>query len=212
MHSSYKLHIMPRVTPYSWISVTLTILLGWQLTCLHALAAAKGSGGSKSGGSSGVSTASSSGSSRSTTYGRSVGVTTRYRIVGAAVLTYVYFHGQSYPATRFNYTDYYDDCALRNITAYQTGLNDSSIDPSVVASLPALLATSTTSGDLIAFNQTLYNATNGLIIDSPYCNYTTMYSTENGGGAIGVARMPLLFMLALAAIANWATSRAPISG
>ncbi|GIL61037.1 hypothetical protein Vafri_15405, partial [Volvox africanus] len=174
-----------------------------QLTRCHAPAVAKSSGSGRSSGSSAGSTTSSSGSSRTTTYGSSVGVTARYRILGAAVLTYVYFHGQSYPATRFNYTDYYDDCALRNITAYQTGLNDSSIDPSVVASLPDLLATSTTSGDLIAFNHTLHNATNGLIIDSEYCNYTTLSTSESAGGAVSVALVPLLLMLLLAAIVNW---------
>ncbi|GLI68519.1 hypothetical protein VaNZ11_012966, partial [Volvox africanus] len=134
-----------------------------------------------------------------------------YRIVGAAVLTYVYFHGQSYPATRFNYTDYYDDCALRNITASQTGLNDSSIDPSVVARLPDVLATSTTSGDLIAFNRTLYNATNGLIIDSEYCNYTSLSISESAGGAGSFALVPLFLMLLLSSTVNWVT-RVPFSG
>ncbi|GIL61038.1 hypothetical protein Vafri_15405 [Volvox africanus] len=108
-----------------------------------------------------------------------------------------------YPSTSNLTSDYYDDCALRNITAYQTGLNDSSIDPSVVASLPDLLATSTTSGDLIAFNHTLHNATNGLIIDSEYCNYTTLSTSESAGGAVSVALVPLLLMLLLAAIVNW---------
>ncbi|KXZ53713.1 hypothetical protein GPECTOR_6g630 [Gonium pectorale] len=78
---------------------------------------------------------------------------------------------------RFYYEDgeYYDDCALRNMTAYSLGDRDSAIDPAALNQLPQLLPASATAADLATFNQSLYLASNGVIIDELYCNCSTIY-------------------------------------
>ncbi|EFJ49868.1 hypothetical protein VOLCADRAFT_89301 [Volvox carteri f. nagariensis] len=187
-----------------------TLMVGVLIISLHgsspAFAVAAKSGGARSGGSGSSTTTTTTtttvSSGRTTTYGRSIGVTTRIRVItAAAVISLVYFNGFTYPATRFYYDGYYDDCALRNITAARAGLDDSTIDPVILTQLPTLLATSNTSADIIAFNRTLYNNTNGLIIDPAYCNYT---STANSGSGAGTAvRQSTLLTMLLAAAAMW---------
>ncbi|GLC35875.1 hypothetical protein PLESTB_000515100 [Pleodorina starrii] len=172
----------------------------------QTVAAASKGGSSGASRSSTTTTTTSSSSASRITYGRSIGVSSRLRIVTAATLAIVYFNGYNYPAARFYYNDYYDDCALRNATAQQAGLNDSSINDVVIAQLPDLLAASNSAVDVNEFNQTLYNTTNGLIIDPAFCNYTY----QNSGAH--AARLSLLLAAALVAAAMWVVAAAAESG
>ncbi|KXZ47153.1 hypothetical protein GPECTOR_37g159 [Gonium pectorale] len=115
-------------------------------------------------------------------YATSYGASSRVRMATYSILAYyVLFQGHSYPCVRFNYNDtYYDDCALRNATAAAAGLPDSTIDLATVNALPQLIPESGTSSDILAFNDSLYNVSNGLIVDSAFCNYT--YITPGAAG------------------------------
>ncbi|PNH09317.1 hypothetical protein TSOC_004069 [Tetrabaena socialis] len=134
-------------------------------------------------------------SSRYTSYGSSRGVATRAVIVGVVLVsTYALYSNHYYYTTRFYYNDYYDDCALRNITAERAGQGDYYIDPNAVAAIPNTVPYQSGSFDLIQFNNTLYNQTNGLVVDPAYCN-----STYTGGAA--AVRAAVLWLLAAVAAA-----------
>ncbi|KXZ47152.1 hypothetical protein GPECTOR_37g158 [Gonium pectorale] len=152
-----------------------------------AAAAVKGSSGGRAstGSSAAASTATSSAPRTYYVYGTSYGAASRVRVATVTILAYyVIFQGYSYPSVRFNYNDtYYDDCALRNATAAAAGLPDSTIDLATVNALPQLIPESASSGDVLAFNQSLYNVSKGLIVDPAFCNYTYIMPGAAGPGA-----------------------------
>ncbi len=91
--------------------------------------------------------------------------------------------------SRFNYDGYYDDCALRNVTeAAQANGTDYAIDLDTVNQLPDTVPYNPATDNIMTYNATLYNET-GLIIDSPYCNYTQI----GGGGSAAVRAVGALW-------------------
>lgn len=89
--------------------------------------------------------------------------------------------------------DYYDDCILRNATAAELGGSDALVDATAIDTLSSIVPNASDFNDLAEYNTSLFNATNGLIVDPAYCNYTYI------GSSAGAARAPVLALaLALA--------------